>query len=146
MKQQGKVLQDFFDSLNKAIMGMVAIITWSAQVKLIWMMSVSARYIFLTRLPLPSQVHSGGHLVPDYGEDLRNEGPGRDGQPVGDVHRLCDCGPRHPRPRRSAAALLRGDQVQSVPLHWRTAAGPPHRSGNIVQVLLILRFTNFLSQ
>lgn len=38
MKQQGKVLQDFFDSLNKAIMGMVAIVTWSAQVKLIWMM------------------------------------------------------------------------------------------------------------
>lgn len=38
MKQQGQVLQDFFDSLNEAIMRMVAIIIWSAQVKFVWMM------------------------------------------------------------------------------------------------------------
>lgn len=75
--------------------------------------TVSVCYVFLTHFPLTSQVHSGGHPVPDYRKDLRNERPGRDGQPVGDVHPFCYCGPRHPRPRRSAAALLHGDQEQS---------------------------------
>lgn len=37
MKQQGQVLQDFFDSLNEAIMRMVAIVIWSVQVQCIWM-------------------------------------------------------------------------------------------------------------
>lgn len=35
MKQQGQVLQDFFDSLNEAIMRMVAIVIWSVQVQCI---------------------------------------------------------------------------------------------------------------
>lgn len=37
MKQEGQVLQDFFDSLNEAIMRMVAIVIWSVQVKCFWM-------------------------------------------------------------------------------------------------------------
>lgn len=35
MKQQGQVLQDFFDRLNEAIMRMVAIVIWSVQVQCI---------------------------------------------------------------------------------------------------------------
>lgn len=33
MKQQGQVLQDFFDSLNEAIMRLVSIIIWSVGVE-----------------------------------------------------------------------------------------------------------------
>lgn len=52
MKQQGQVLQDFFDSLNEAIMRMVAIVIWSVQVKVIWLV-VSLSGIS-SWLPFPS--------------------------------------------------------------------------------------------
>lgn len=142
MKQQGQALRDFFDCLNEAIMRLVAIVIWLVNLRT-KPEGFNVNYVMKKCCSSPHsisscQVRSSRNHVSDCRENSGDEGPGRSGWSVGDVHGICRCGTSHPRTHCPATALLSGDQEEPLQFHWWPAAGSHHCFGDIIQVNLIV--------
>lgn len=80
------------------------------------------------------QVCSCGHPLPDCGKNLGDGGPVSDGRSSGSLHHHCHRGPAHPRHPGLAHHLLCDHTQKPLRVHRRSAAGPRHRTGHLLQV------------
>lgn len=88
----------------------------------------------LSHLTSVEQVRSGGYPLPDCREDCRDERPCSGWRTIRDVHGICHCRATHPRPVRSASALLCGDQEEPFHFYCWASTGSDHRFRHLIQV------------
>lgn len=143
MKEQGQLLRDFFDSLNEAIMRLVAIIMWwdwqEGSVALTTFSTNTGKvsYVNLWCFLSSSQVCSYWYPVPDCRKDCGDGWSDTDGGPAGHVYHHSNHWLVDPWRPYSSHLVFCHHSAEPLYLHCWASASSGHRPGDLLQVSLV---------